>query len=166
MHTHRGCTDTTRKSALEVDSGRKISCRTGDSNPRQYCAWLFSQTLYQVSCPCAYLAWSGDVVKLQLFGVSNSHTPYLCVWHCLSYLCIWHCLILVHMSHTCAYGTVYHTCAYVTVSHICAYGTVSHTCAYGTVSHTCAYGTVSHTCAYGILSHTDTTVLADWALKN
>ena len=27
-----GCTDTVRESALEVDSGRKIPCRTGDSN--------------------------------------------------------------------------------------------------------------------------------------
>ena len=32
-----------------VCSGRKIACRGGDSNPRQYCAWLFSQTLYQLS---------------------------------------------------------------------------------------------------------------------
>ena len=30
----RGCTDTARESALKVDSGRKIPCRTGDSNPR------------------------------------------------------------------------------------------------------------------------------------
>ena len=37
-----GCTDTVRQSALEVDSGRKIPCRTGDSNPRQYYAWLFT----------------------------------------------------------------------------------------------------------------------------
>ena len=50
MHAiaHGGCTDTVRESALKVDSGRKIPCRTGDSNPRQYCAWLFSQTLYQL----------------------------------------------------------------------------------------------------------------------
>ena len=39
----------TVESALEVDSGEKIPCRTGDSNPRQYCAWLFSRTLYQLS---------------------------------------------------------------------------------------------------------------------
>ena len=35
----------------KTDSGRKILCRTGDSNPRQYCAWPFSQPLYQLSCP-------------------------------------------------------------------------------------------------------------------
>ena len=46
MHAiaHGGCTDTERESALKVDSGRKIPCRTGDSNPRQYCAWLFNRT--------------------------------------------------------------------------------------------------------------------------
>ena len=31
----RGCTDTARESALKVDSGRKIPCRTGESNLRQ-----------------------------------------------------------------------------------------------------------------------------------
>ena len=31
----RGCTDTVRESALEVDSGRKIPCRTGESNLRR-----------------------------------------------------------------------------------------------------------------------------------
>ena len=36
---------------LKTDSGRKIPCRTGDSNPRQYCAWPLSQPLYQLSCP-------------------------------------------------------------------------------------------------------------------
>ena len=34
--------DTVRESALEADSERNIPCRTADSNPRQYCAWLFS----------------------------------------------------------------------------------------------------------------------------
>ena len=49
---HGGCTDTVRESALEADStGRKIPCRTGDSNPHQHCAWLFSRTLYQLSYP-------------------------------------------------------------------------------------------------------------------
>ena len=40
-----------RQSALEADSGRKIPCHTGDSNPHQYCAWLFNWTLYQRSYP-------------------------------------------------------------------------------------------------------------------
>ena len=53
MHAtaHGGCTDTVRESALEDNSRRKIPCRTGDSNPRQYCAWLFSRTLYPLSYP-------------------------------------------------------------------------------------------------------------------
>ena len=45
MHVvaHGGCTsDTVRESALEVHTGRKIPCRTRDSNPHQYCTWLFS----------------------------------------------------------------------------------------------------------------------------
>ena len=51
MHAiaHGGCTD--RESALEVDSGRKISCRIWDSNTPQYCAWLFSRMLNQLSYP-------------------------------------------------------------------------------------------------------------------
>ena len=32
-----GCTDTVREFSLEVDSGRKIPCRTGESNLRQRC---------------------------------------------------------------------------------------------------------------------------------
>ena len=36
MHTiaHVCCTDTVRQCALKADFGRKIPCRTGDSNPR------------------------------------------------------------------------------------------------------------------------------------
>ena len=51
MHAiaHRGCTDTVRESAPEVDSGSKIPSHIFGSNPRQYCAWLFSGTLYQLS---------------------------------------------------------------------------------------------------------------------
>ena len=50
---HGGCTDTVREPALEesLHSGRKVPCRTGDSNRRQYCARLFNQTLHQVSYP-------------------------------------------------------------------------------------------------------------------
>ena len=44
---HKGCTDTVLEYALKVDSGRKIhNSYTGDSNPRQYCAWLFGPTVY------------------------------------------------------------------------------------------------------------------------
>ena len=44
---HEGCTDTVRESALKVDSGRKIPCRTGESNLPQRRA---DPTLYQLSC--------------------------------------------------------------------------------------------------------------------
>ena len=46
---HGGCTDTENGFALKADFGRKIPCFTRDSNPRQYYAWLFSWTLYQLS---------------------------------------------------------------------------------------------------------------------
>ena len=46
-----GSTETVRESVPEAESGRKILCRTRDSNPRQECAWLFSRTLYQPSYP-------------------------------------------------------------------------------------------------------------------
>ena len=48
MHAiaHRGCTDTVRECALKADTGRKISCRTGESNLRQRRA---GPTLYQLS---------------------------------------------------------------------------------------------------------------------
>ena len=36
-------------------TGRKIPCRSGDSNPCQYCASLFSQMLYQLSYPYSAL---------------------------------------------------------------------------------------------------------------
>ena len=42
----RWCTDTVRESALKVDAGRKILCRTGKSNLRQRHA---GPTLYQLS---------------------------------------------------------------------------------------------------------------------
>ena len=45
-------TDTVRDSAQQVDSGRKIPRHAGDSNQYQYCAWLFSRMLYQLSYPC------------------------------------------------------------------------------------------------------------------
>ena len=45
LHTW-GCTDPVRlrDSELKVDSGEKICCHIRDSNPHQYCAWLFSRT--------------------------------------------------------------------------------------------------------------------------
>ena len=51
MHviTHRGFADTVSEFALKVDSGRKITCRSRDSNLRQFCAWLLSCNINQLS---------------------------------------------------------------------------------------------------------------------
>ena len=48
----RGCTDTVRESALKVDLERKIPCRTGESNLRQ---WRAGPMLYQLGhIPAVY----------------------------------------------------------------------------------------------------------------
>ena len=41
-----GGADTVRESALKVDFGRKLSCRTGEANFRQ---WRAGPTLYQLN---------------------------------------------------------------------------------------------------------------------
>ena len=88
MHAaaHGGCTDTV-ESTLEVDSGKKISCRNCDSNPRQYCAWLLSRTLYQLSYPrpneneSSTLTYTAHISpRLQLKSYLCS-TPYSLVTH-------------------------------------------------------------------------------------
>ena len=40
-----------RRSALKVDSGRKIPGCTRESNPHKYCAWFCGLMLYQMSYP-------------------------------------------------------------------------------------------------------------------
>ena len=55
-----GGTNTVSESALNVDYGRKIPCRTGDSNLRQYCAWVLSRTLYHLSYPALWPLSSAD----------------------------------------------------------------------------------------------------------
>ena len=94
MHAiaHGGCTDTVRESALKVDSGRKIPCRTGESNQRWRRA---GPMLYQLSyiptkqsftvftkrlrrshgvCRCRILVCSFDVIGLILLGWINYDT--------------------------------------------------------------------------------------------
>ena len=53
MHTitHGGCTNIVRESALKADSGRKDPRRTGESNPRQYGAWLVGSLLHHLIGP-------------------------------------------------------------------------------------------------------------------
>ena len=59
LHT-QGCTDPVRDSELKVDSGGKICCRTRDSNPHQYCTWLFSRTATNWVIPAlsGYSSWA------------------------------------------------------------------------------------------------------------
>ena len=56
----QGCTDTVKEPALEADSGRKIPCRTGDSNPRRYC----TRTLYPLSYTRPTLGVRGAALRL------------------------------------------------------------------------------------------------------
>ena len=61
MHAiaHGGVRTHVRESALKVDSGRKIPCRTGESNLRQRCA---GPMLYQLSyIPTSY----GDILRAE-----------------------------------------------------------------------------------------------------
>ena len=53
MHAvaHGGCAHTVRESALKADTGRKIPRRTGDLNPRQYCARVSVGRSYEQSYP-------------------------------------------------------------------------------------------------------------------
>ena len=47
LHTGVGCTDTVRECALKTDSGRKIPCRTEESN---LCQRRHGSMLYRLSC--------------------------------------------------------------------------------------------------------------------
>ena len=59
-HGSFGTQGTVTESALKVDSGRKIRCRTWDSNPRQYCARHSVGRSYRtIPCPCAPLSKRG-----------------------------------------------------------------------------------------------------------
>ena len=54
MHAiaHRGLYGHSKRVSLKADSGRKIRCLKGYSNPCHYFAWLFSRTVYPLSyCP-------------------------------------------------------------------------------------------------------------------
>ena len=66
-------TDAVRESdALEVYSERKIPCRNGDSNKRQYCAWLFSRTFYQLSYFSLSVAF--DVLRQIIMAIKHRLT--------------------------------------------------------------------------------------------
>ena len=87
MYAIAHCTNTVRESAQEVDSGRKIPCRTGDLNPSQYCAWLFSPTLYPLSSPGPWVTASGwlgvkSIQKQVTYSSSNYCSHCCCYWFC------------------------------------------------------------------------------------
>ena len=74
MHAtaHGGCTHTVRESAPKGDTGRKVPCRTGQSNLRQHCAWL--SAFQSDALPAELLAAVSTVLQqhflLYLFSLS------------------------------------------------------------------------------------------------
>ena len=70
VDAHGDCTDIVRESAPEVDSGRKVPRRTGDTDPRQYCTWLFSRSLYLLLFPLGNLR--ANSVKVRLLSSASS----------------------------------------------------------------------------------------------
>ena len=73
-----GCTDTVRESALKVDSGRKIPCRTGESNLRQR---RVGPMLYQLSYNPSPVSVSPRLFFLfdQFIGISSDQLPEVCI---------------------------------------------------------------------------------------
>ena len=66
-------TDTVTESALETDSGRKIPCCTGDSNPYPYYSWLFGQMHYQLSYSCQFMKIQNTCNKTPLRASAKTH---------------------------------------------------------------------------------------------
>ena len=78
-------TDTVTESALETDSGRKIPCRTGDSNPCQRYSWFFSRMHYRLSYSCPFMKIQNICVfKTPLRASAKTHEytcmPRICWW--------------------------------------------------------------------------------------
>ena len=70
-------------------TGRKLPCSTGDSNPRQYCAWLCSRALYPLSYPCLWLQPVCCVCAGKPILKWPPHTVHIvvCVYVCV-YVCV------------------------------------------------------------------------------
>ena len=74
MHViaHEGVQTHERDSSLKVDSGRKIPCRTGESNLPQWCDGLMLEPTelhpttkdYRAECPCSLDELACDVLQL------------------------------------------------------------------------------------------------------
>ena len=63
--------DTIRQSALEAVRNIRVDflflfCRISDSNPRQYCVWLFRRTLYPLSYPALRIDPGLSIVRRHL----------------------------------------------------------------------------------------------------
>ena len=67
MHTiaHGECTDTVRESALKVDSGRKISCRTRESNLRRRRVGPMRYQLSYIPTPSRIFAYWSHKKRIQ-----------------------------------------------------------------------------------------------------
>ena len=79
MHTitHGGCTNIVRKSNLKADSGRN-PCRTRESNPRQYGAWLFGSVLQQLNGPTLICTkHMSRTLKVMMHGMMSVVKPVL-----------------------------------------------------------------------------------------
>ena len=79
MHTitHGGCTNIVRKSTLKADSGRN-PCRTRESNPRQYGAWLFGSVLHQLNGPTLICTkHMSRALKVMMHGMMSVVKPVL-----------------------------------------------------------------------------------------
>ena len=73
-----------RESALKVDSGRKITCHTGDSNLRQYCALAFQSAAFPTDLfplPLRLKYWGVEWVccraKVKIWGIEVFSIPQL-----------------------------------------------------------------------------------------
>ena len=72
----RGCTDTERESELKMDPGRKIPCRTGESNLRRQRAGLM---LFQLSyIPNQW--WGKPDGRYNLTDEKEKHLGIVCFW--------------------------------------------------------------------------------------
>ena len=108
-------TDPIRESALKVDSGRKNTCRTGHSNPRQYCAWLSLSVSLSLSLSlflclsaclsvCLFLIWTLYQLSCLRFILiidtalnlhTHTHTPVIILTFTRQQKWEWRCALLV-----------------------------------------------------------------------
>ena len=125
MHAiaHGGCTNTVSESAQEADSGTKILCSTGQSNPHWCCVWFFrSDALplcphpitsskkaghvhtHKIKINCPPLLKSSCISHLSITLCFRYYTrPSLQHWH-IAHLRLAHANAHWHTSHWFMYG--------------------------------------------------------------